>query len=40
VAEFRVDPAVQARIEILAERANFISILKLKASRRLNSDPA
>ena len=60
VAEFRVDPAVQARIDILAEGANegllseeerteyealinaadFISILKLKASRHLKSDPA
>ena len=58
--EFRVDPAVQAGIDILAERANedllsdeerteyealinpagFISILKLKASRRLNASPA
>ena len=58
VAEFRVDPAVQERIGILAERANdgvlsdderseyeafinaadFISILKLKATRRLKSD--
>ena len=58
VAEFRVDPAVQARIDTLAERANdgvlseeeraeydalinaadFISILKLKARRQLNSN--
>ena len=59
VAEFRVDPAVQARIDFaLAERANdgsasttrseleydafisaadFISILKLKARRRIGS---
>ena len=59
VADFRVDPAVQARINVLAERANeglltederteyegfinaadFISILKLKARRLLNSSP-
>ncbi len=58
VAEFRIDPAVQARIDILAERANngvlsgeerreyeafinaadFISILKLKARRQLESN--
>ena len=58
VAEFRVDPAVQARIDTLAERANggvlsederaeyeviinaadFISILKLKARRQLESN--
>lgn len=58
VVEFRVDPEVQARVGILAERANdgvlndderseyealinagdFISILKLKAKRRLKSD--
>jgi len=58
VAEFRVGPAVQARIDQLAERANdgmlggqeraeyeafinaadFISILKLKARRQLNSN--
>jgi len=58
VTEFRVDPVVQARIDILAERANdgmlsddermeheafvnaadFISILKLKARRRLKSN--
>jgi hypothetical protein len=57
VAEFRIDPAVQARIDILAERANngvlseeerteyeafinaadFISVLKLKARRQLDS---
>ena len=57
VAEFRIDPAVQARIDALAERANdgvlrdqereeyeasinaadFISILKLKARRQMNS---
>jgi hypothetical protein len=57
VVEFRIDPAVQARIDVLSERANdgalgdderaeyealinvadFISILKLKARRRLNS---
>jgi len=56
VTEFRIDPAVQSRIDILAERANdgvlseeeraeyetfinagdFISILKLKARRRLD----
>jgi hypothetical protein len=60
VTEFRVDPVVQARIDILAERANegvlsdderteyealvnaadFISILKLKAGRRLKSNPS
>ena len=58
VVEFRVDPAVQARIDTLAERANdgvlseeeraeydafinaadFISILKLKIRRQLNSN--
>jgi len=58
VAEFRVDSAVQARVDCLAERANegllsddermeyeaiinaadFISILKLKAKRHLDSD--
>ncbi len=58
VAEFHIDPAVQARIDTLAERANdgllneeeraeyeafinaadFISILKLKARRQLNSN--
>jgi hypothetical protein len=58
VAEFRVDAAVQARVDFLAERANegvlsdeerteyeafinaadFISILKLKARRHLESD--
>ncbi len=58
VAEFRVDPAVQARIDTLAQRANdgvlseeeraeyeacinaadFISILKLKTRRQLNSN--
>jgi hypothetical protein len=57
VAEFHIDPAAQARIDTLAERANdgllsedeqaeyeafinagdFISILKLKARRQLNS---
>lgn len=57
VAEFRIDPDVQARIDFLAELANegslndeerdeyeslvnaadFISILKLKAKRRLTS---
>jgi hypothetical protein len=58
VAEFRVDPAVQARIDTLAQRANdgvlsqeeraeyeafinaadFISIIKLKVRRQLNSN--
>ena len=58
VAEFRADPVVQERIDILAQQANegllsedqrteyeaftnaadFISILKLKSRRRLNSD--
>ena len=58
VAEFRVDAAVQARIDTLAQRANdgvlseeeraeyeafinaadFISILKLKTRRQLNSN--
>ena len=58
VAEFRVDPGVQARVDALAERANagmldeeeraeyeayinaadLISILKLKAQQRLNSN--
>lgn len=58
VAEFRIDPVVQARIDILAQRANdgvlneeeraeyeaytnaadFISILKLKTRRQLNSN--
>jgi hypothetical protein len=58
VAEFRVDAAVQARVDLLAERANdgvlsdeerteyeafinaadFISILKLKARRHLESN--
>jgi hypothetical protein len=58
VAAFRIDPAVQARIDALAERANngalsdeeraeyeacinaadFISILKLKARRQLQSN--
>ena len=58
VAEYHIDPAVQARIDTLAERANdgllneeqraeyeafinaadFISILKLKARRQLNSN--
>ena len=58
LAQFRIDPAVQARIDALAERANhgvlseeegaeyeafinaadFISILKLKARRQLNSN--
>jgi hypothetical protein len=57
LAEFRIDPAVQARIDTLAERANdgllnederteyeaivnaadFISVLKLKARRQVNS---
>ena len=58
LAEFRVDPAVQARVDVLAERANdgvlsdderaeyealisaadFISILRLKAQRQLQSN--
>jgi hypothetical protein len=58
VADFRIDPSVQARIDVLAERANngvlsgeerpeyeafinaadFISILKLKARRQLESN--
>lgn len=58
VSEFRVDPPVQARIDVLAQRANdgvlseeeraeyeaftnaadFISILKLKTRRQLDSD--
>jgi hypothetical protein len=58
LAQFRIDPAVQARIDALAERANhgvlseeeraeyeafinvadFVSILKLKARRQLNSN--
>ncbi len=58
MAEFRVDAAVQARIDTLAQRANddvlseeeraeyeafinaadFISILKLKSRRQLNSN--
>jgi len=58
IAEFRIDAAVQARVDLLAERANagilsdeeqieyeafinvadFISILKLKARRQLESD--
>jgi hypothetical protein len=44
VAEFRVDPAVQARIdeerteyEAFLNAADFISILKLKARRHLGS---
>ena len=60
VTELRIDPAVQARIDALAERANngelseeeqaeyeafinagdFISILKLKARRHLDSKPS
>jgi hypothetical protein len=60
VAEFRIDPSVEARIDALAERANdgvlseeeraeyeafisvadFISILKLKARRHLDSNPS
>ena len=58
ILEFRVDPAMQARLDILSEKANegtlsdderaeyqaainaadIISILKLKARRRLKSD--
>ena len=58
VAEFRIDPGVQARVDLLAVHANealltdeeraeyeafintadFISILKLKARRRLTSN--
>ena len=60
VADFRVDPAVQSRVDVLAERANsgslsseeraeyeafinasdFISILKSKARRQLESNAA
>jgi hypothetical protein len=58
LAEFRIDPSVQARVDVLAERANeglltaeerseyealvstadFITILKLKARRRLTAN--
>jgi hypothetical protein len=58
IADFRIDPAVQSRIDYLADRANeglltlaerdeyesfinasdFISILKIKARRRLTAN--
>ncbi len=58
VAEFRIDPVVQARVDVLAEKANdglltdderaeyesfinaadILSILKVKARRRMKSD--